>query len=130
MAVEFLTEEWMGAVTQACAEHDAFKAATANLDLTLQFHVTDVPARGEVDYYLEIGGGSTALNPGTLDSPNATVTNNYETAVAISKGELNTQTAFMTGKIKVTGDMAKLMMSQAALNQFAAATSEVDVDYP
>ena len=46
------------------------------------------------------------------------LSNDYETAVVISKGELNTQMAFMTGKLKVSGNMAKLMMNQAMLGQF------------
>jgi putative sterol carrier protein len=37
--------------------------------------------------------------------------------------------AFMTGKIKVGGNMAKIMMNQAVLNQFAAALSDLEVEY-
>ena len=53
----------------------------------------------------------------------------YETAAAISKGELNTQTAFMTGKLKVSGNLAKLMMQQAAITQWAAAVKGMEVEY-
>ena len=35
----------------------------------------------------------------------------------------------MTGKLKVMGNMAKLMMNQAMLTQFADAASGVDVEY-
>ena len=63
------------------------------------------------------------------DFVDATITNDYETAVAISKGELNSQMAFMTGKIKVGGNMAKLMMNQALLGQFASASADLDVEY-
>ncbi len=66
---------------------------------------------------------------GTLDNPDVTVAQSYETASAISKGELNTQTAFMTGKLKVSGNLAKLMMHQAAIQQWAAAVSDLDVEY-
>ena len=61
--------------------------------------------------------------------PDATITNDYETAMAISKGELNTQMAFMTGKLKVSGNMAKLMMNQPMLTQFANAAAALDVEY-
>jgi putative sterol carrier protein len=37
--------------------------------------------------------------------------------------------AFMTGKLKVSGNMAKLMMNQAMLGQFAAASAGVQVEY-
>ena len=63
------------------------------------------------------------------DGPDVTVTNTYETAVGISTGELNTQMAFMTGKLKVAGNMAALMRHQAVINQFATALSSLDVEY-
>ena len=49
--------------------------------------------------------------------------------MAISKGELNTQMAFMTGKMKVSGNMAKIMMNQAVFTKFAEASSAVEVEY-
>ncbi|MCH8984833.1 MAG: SCP2 sterol-binding domain-containing protein [Acidobacteria bacterium] len=66
---------------------------------------------------------------GTLDGADVTVKQSYDTAVAISKGELNTQTAFMTGKLKVSGNLAKLMMHQAAIMQWGVAVGELDVEY-
>ena len=67
--------------------------------------------------------------PGPADEPDATISNDYETAVALSKGELNTQMAFMTGKMKVSGNMAKIMMNQAVFTKFAEASAGVDVEY-
>ena len=58
-----------------------------------------------------------------------TVKQTYDTATAISKGDLNTQSAFMTGKLKVSGNLAKLMMHQGAIQQWGAAVSELDVEY-
>ena len=47
----------------------------------------------------------------------------------MAKGELNTQMAFMTGKIKVSGNMGKLMTNQAMLTHFANAMAGMQVDY-
>jgi putative sterol carrier protein len=58
-----------------------------------------------------------------------TVNQGYDTATAISKGELNTQTAFMTGKLKVSGNLAKLMMHQGAIQQWGSAVSDLAVEY-
>jgi putative sterol carrier protein len=66
---------------------------------------------------------------GTLDDADVTVKQSYDTATDIAKGDLNTQTAFMTGKLKVSGNLAKLMMHQAAIQQWGVAVSELDVDY-
>jgi putative sterol carrier protein len=66
---------------------------------------------------------------GSTEGADVTVKQSYETAAAISKGELNTQTAFMTGKLKVSGNLAKLMMHQGAIQQWGAAVSDIEVEY-
>jgi putative sterol carrier protein len=125
---KFLTEEWAQDVTRALNSHEGFKNAIGAAELGIQFSVEEAPD-GEVDYYLKSSGGSTNLAVGTLDDPDVTVKQSYDTAVAISQGELNTQTAFMTGKLKVSGNLAKLMMHQSAVQQWAAAVSDLDVEY-
>jgi putative sterol carrier protein len=125
---KFLTEEWARDVTTALNSHEGFKNAMGAADLGIQFTVEEAPD-GEVDYYLRSSGGSTNMGVGTLDDPDVSVKQAYDTAVAISKGELNTQTAFMTGKLKVSGNLAKLMMHQSAVQQWAAAVSDLEVDY-
>lgn len=125
---KFLTEGWARDVTTALNSHEGFKNAIGAADLGIQFTVEGAPD-GEVDYYLRSSGGSTNLAVGTLDDPDVTVSQSYDTAVAISKGDLNTQTAFMTGKLKVSGNLAKLMMHQSAVQQWAAAVADLEVDY-
>lgn len=125
---KFLTEEWAQDVTTALNNHEGFKNAIGAADLAIQFSVEDGPD-GDVDYYLKSSGGTTNVSIGALDDPDVTVTQSYESATAISKGELNTQTAFMTGKLKVSGNLAKLMMHQSAVQQWGAAVSDLDVDY-
>ena len=126
---KFLTSEWLADLTTAINAHSGFKSAIANVDLTLQFVVPDAPDGTEGRYYMAVADGTATAAPGDAAEPDVTITNNYETAMAVSKGETNTQMAFMTGKIKVSGNMAKLMMNQAMLGQFAAATSGMKVEY-
>ena len=126
---KFLTGEWLAALTETVNANDEFTTSIANVDLTLQFETTDAPDGTEGTYYLAIADGSLAAGAGPAEEPDATISNDYETAVAISKGELNTQMAFMTGKMKVSGNMAKIMMNQAVFTKFAEATSTVDVEY-
>ena len=125
---KFLTEEWARDVSKALNSHEGFKNAIGAAELGIQFTVEETPDE-DVDYYLKSSGGSTNLAVGTLDDPDVTVKQSYDTAVAISKGDLNTQTAFMTGKLKVSGNLAKLMMHQSAVQQWAAAVSDLDVEY-
>lgn len=129
MAVEFLSEDWAKEVTTTLNSHDGFRGAIQRMSLSLQFHVTDVPARDDIDYFVQVADGKAVVRRGILDDPDVSITNTYETAEAISKGELNTQSAFITGRIKVEGNLAKLMMHQASLQHFANAVSDMEVEY-
>ena len=124
---EFLSEDFMTEATTALNDSASFTAAMAGNDLSMQFHVTEAP-EGQIDYYLDVAGGSAEMALGTRDGADVSVTNTYETALAVFNGELNTQMAFMSGKLKVAGNIAKLMMNQTLLNEFAATMSEIEVD--
>jgi putative sterol carrier protein len=125
MAVKFLSEEWTAEVTGALQAHEQFKAAA---DMSLQFVVTDAP-EGEVKFYMDATSDEPVQVMGELDEPDVTISSSYETTSAIFSGELNTQMAFMTGKIKVSGNLAKLMTQQAALGHWATAVAGLDVEY-
>jgi len=125
---QFLSEDHMSIGTAALNNDAGFTAAMSNVDLGLQFNVTDAPD-GEIDYYLTVGDGAAVLALGTLEEADASVGSDYETAAAIAKGELNVQMAFMTGKIKVGGNMAKVMMYQGLINEFARVSSTLDLDF-
>ncbi len=125
---KFLSEEWTNEVTSTLSQHEGFKNAMGQADLGIQFSTEDSPD-GSVDYYLSASGGASTMALGELEEPDVTVKMSYDTAAAISKGELNVQTAFMTGKLKVSGNLAKLMMHQNAIQQWSAAVGALDVEY-
>ena len=125
---KFLSEEWAQEVTHALNGHDGFKNAIGSADLGIQFTAEGGPD-GDVSYFLSTSGGNATMALGDLDDADVTVKQSYETATAISEGDLNTQTAFMTGKLKVSGNLAKLMMHQSAIQQWGAAVSTLDVEY-
>jgi len=124
-----MTTEWVDALTETLNAHEGFASSIANTELALQFEVPDAPEGTEGTYYLKIADGQAVCGTGALDDADATISNDYETAIAIAKGDLNTQMAFMTGKIKVAGNMAKLMMNQAMLGEYAAAAADLEVEY-
>lgn len=128
MAVKFLSAEWAQAVTDALNSHPGFRSAMGSADLSIQFKTSAGPD-GDVPYYMNTSGGTADLGLGTAESPDVTIDQSYETASAISKGELHIQTAFMTGKIKVAGNLAKLMMHQKAIGEWGAAVKSLDVEY-
>ncbi|MBA2282365.1 MAG: SCP2 sterol-binding domain-containing protein [Acidimicrobiia bacterium] len=88
--------------------------------------ITDVPenvgADGDVQANMDTSSGSLEMDLGHLEGPDLTVTVDYSTAKAIFV-EGNPQAgmqAFMAGKIKVQGDMTKLMAMQSGAPDPAA----------
>ncbi len=126
---KFLSDEWMSEADDAVKTDPTFTSAAAGKDLKVQFHVTDVAEVGELEYFMSIDGGQTQIAKGSLDEPDVTVTSDYETSVGIAKGELNTQMAFMTGKIKVAGNLATLMMHQNIISAWAGLSENMDTTY-
>lgn len=126
---KFLTSSWMDDLTETINAHEGFKSSIAGIELTLEFKTSDAPEGTEPVYHITIADGRAAAAPGPADNPDVTIINSYETAVAISKGELNTQMAFMTGKLKVEGNIGKLMMHQSMLSQYATAAAGTTVEY-
>ena len=79
--------------------------------------VTEVPfGTGLIDAHLDTSSGQLDLDTGHLESPDLTVTVDYLTAKAIlvDNNPQAAMQAFMAGKIRVEGDMAKLMALQVA----------------
>jgi putative sterol carrier protein len=78
---------------------------------------------------MKFDGGTVDLEAGDADKPDATIEQDYDTAVALAKSELNPVSAFMTGKIRINGSMMLLMQLQGALSELAKEMQEIDVDY-
>jgi putative sterol carrier protein len=66
---------------------------------------------------------------GDADAPDATITENYEVAVVSANSELSQVTPFMTGKVKIAGNMGMLLGLQNVLALLPGAMAAIDVDY-
>ncbi|MDQ3962621.1 MAG: SCP2 sterol-binding domain-containing protein [Actinomycetota bacterium] len=129
MAVKFLSEEWAQEVTNALNASDDFESAASGQSVKLQQVVTDTPDGGEQKYFFTLDGGKVQVGLGEITDAEATLTQSYETAVAITKQELNPQNAFMQGKLKISGNMMKLMQLQGVFNAMPKAVTDVEVEY-
>ena len=129
MAVKFLSEEWAQEMTNALNESDEFQSAASGQQVKLQQVVTSMPDGGETKYYFTLEGGKVQIGLGDLADAEATLTQEYDTAVAITKQELNAQNAFMQGKLKISGNMMKLMQLQGVFNAMPKAVTDVEVEY-
>jgi len=72
----------------------------------VQFNMT---GEGGGTWTLSIADGKCQVSEGPADSPNATVTAAAADYLAVVRGELNPISAFMSGKLKITGDMSLMM---------------------
>ncbi|HEX9892167.1 MAG TPA: SCP2 sterol-binding domain-containing protein [Actinomycetota bacterium] len=127
MGVKFLTDEWATAATQALNESEAFQKAAAGQTAKIQNVVTTPD--GETKFYLQVDGGKAEGAIGEVDGPDATITQDYDTAVALWRNELTATAAYMSGKIKVSGDLMKLMQMQGVFGTLPGAVSSLDVEY-
>lgn len=123
MAHRFLSDEWMDAA-RAIREKYADDVPTVEADLRINQVVTDVPFGEEtVSSYLDTSSGAVVMELGSLDEADVTVTTDYATAQAIFVDQDPTMAmqAFLTGRVKVQGDMMKLMAMQTSLpsNEFS-----------
>ncbi len=124
----FLTEEWAEQFTAVLNSSDAFKAASADVDICIQQHVVNGPS-GDTDYYLQIKSSQGKVAIGIADDADVTATEDYETAAALAKGDLGMQNAFMQGRIKIRGDLGKITAHQGALASLTGLRDELEVDY-
>ncbi len=87
---------------------NAEKAAGVNA--TVQF---DLSGEGGGQWHASIADGNLDLEEGPAANPTATISMDADDFEKMSKGELNAMMAFMSGKIKVQGDLNTVMQFQS-----------------
>ena len=101
----WLSQEWLDESTRLAADQPVRPGATARL----QYVITGGP-EGDISYYWVVVDGQLVENRlGVLDDAEVTLTESFDDAMRIQKGELDANAAFMQGKVTVTGDVAKLL---------------------
>jgi putative sterol carrier protein len=126
---KFLSDEWTNAVREALNASDDVRSAIKGVDLCIQQVVTSAPGGGEAKYWTKFSDGSVEGGSGEAPEADVTITQDYETATAMNKGELNAQAAFMQGKLKVTGNMGKLLQHQGAMQALGPVLTSVPTEY-
>jgi putative sterol carrier protein len=118
----FLSDDWIEA---AKAIRDKYADQTSLVPPKMKMNqvITDVPfGDGSVLIFIDTTEGIMHMEKGQLDAPDLTVTTDYATARAIfvNQDAAAGMQAFMSGKIRVQGDMTKLMAMQAQAPDDAA----------
>jgi len=101
----FLTQEWLDLQKDLASDLPERPGASARM----QYKVNGAPD-GDVTFHTVVDNGKIHENAlGDDAQAEFTMTVGYDDFTAVSKGELDANAAFMQGRIKVTGDMGKLM---------------------
>lgn len=122
MTHAFLSTEWMDAA-RAIREKYADQVPEIDAVIKINLSIIDVPFDdGTIHAFFDTSSGNLQLELGELEDPDATISTDYETAQAlfVEQDQTVAMQAFMGGKIKVQGDMMKMLAMQTALpsNEF------------
>ncbi len=111
----FLSDEWVSEAKKIREEYRGKAPAAAHV-IKMNQVITEVPfGGGTIDFHMDTSSGELELDTGHVEGADLKVTLDYGTAKAIlvdGNPQAGMQ-AFMAGKIKVEGDMTKLMAFQA-----------------
>jgi hypothetical protein len=107
----FLSDEWFSIVEKLVEEHGADTNAHASIMVNLT--ITDTPFGDERHMHMGTQEGKGHWGIGHQEGADVHLTTDYVTAkeVFVSGNPQAGMQAFMAGKVKVQGDMAKLMAS-------------------
>lgn len=113
----FLSDEW---ITEARQIHEEYRGRTAPVPHAIRMNlvVTSVPfGRGTLDAHVDTGSGELDIDLGHLPEVDLTLTLAYDTAkdILVEQDAQAAMSAFMGGRIKLDGDMAKLLILQGQL---------------
>jgi hypothetical protein len=101
----FLSQEWLDLQCRLAGDLPSRPGATARIQVV----VSGTPD-GQVAYTLVVEDGrlaEAALHPD--DSAQVTLAQTYDDALAIARGELDLNVAYMQGRVKAAGDIGALM---------------------
>jgi putative sterol carrier protein len=119
----FLSPEWLAEVEDAAGRDEQVRRTASMVDLTVRHVVLGGP-RGDVAYTVRIAGGEVRVTPEGAGG-DVVLTQDYETAVAISKGSLTPAAAFATGRLKLGGRVDLLVRQGDALGALTDAFARV-----
>ena len=111
----FLSDEWMTAARAIYDEH-ADDAPEFPQRVRINLVATSVPfGEGRIKAFIDTSDGQLRMDLGELERPDATVTTDYDTArlAFVVQDQQAVMQAFLGGRIKIQGDMTKLLLLQA-----------------
>jgi len=130
--MEHLSPTWIAAFDRVVHDHAGLRDASADRRVVVQFTVSATPrppgppADGPADagddaddhtvvYALVLDHGDNHVVAGTQPAPDITLRTDRRTAAAIASHAESAQTAFMSGRLRLGGDVRVLIANQDLL---------------
>ena len=109
---KYLTQEWLDETAKMGDSQPERPGASARM----QYAITGGP-EGDIKYYWRLENGKLLESKlGEIPDADFTLTLTYDDSVSVQKGDLDANAAFMQGRMKVTGNMGKLMQLMPLTN--------------
>lgn len=121
---QYLSTDWFEQVNHAVRSDPDLVAHLGGATFSVQQVVASAPD-GEVAYWLRLDGGAVTTGMGRVTDPDVTITQSYDTAVAVVRGELSAEAAFLAGRLRLAGDLRALAAHQGVLQRVGAAAASV-----
>ena len=124
----FLSDEWLQATHEIRAKYES-QLPQVPVSIRINQVITDVPfGEGTITAHIDTSNGTFEFGIGELDEPDAVMMTDYDTARAliVDRDPAVAMQSFMAGKVRVQGDMMKLMALQTAVpeNEFSEQVAE------
>ena len=109
----FLSDEWFAVVQRLIEDHGA--EAPAHAEVMMNLTITGTPFGDERHIHMGARNGQGRVAIGHDDGADLTITTDYDTAkqIFVSGDPQAGMQAMMQGKLKIQGDMSKLMAAAA-----------------
>ncbi len=91
--------------------------AAGEWNAVIQFDITAAGDDPGGKWVVTIKDKQVIVADGTTDAPTATLSTDAETYVGVSTGTMNAQTAFFSGKIKISGNMQDVIKVQTVFKK-------------
>lgn len=122
--VRYLSLAWIDELTRQVAASEQMHAIADRYAVGFTQVVTDGP-EGEVAYHLVVGDGVARFGAGPADPEDARFEQSWQTSSDLANGDLNANTAFINGHIRMYGDQQKVLDSQPVFGALAAVFERV-----
>lgn len=122
--IRYLSLAWIEALSDAVAANARLAELAAMHPIGITQQISAGP-EGTVVYHLQATDGTATFGAGPAFPEDVRLEEDWDTAVAVATGAVNAQEAFITGRIRLTGDQAKLIAAQPVFAELATVFAHV-----